>query len=98
MTDQPRKYRPSNGTEGAIFHDEWCYTCCKCPIDQDAANQCKILAATFIFSVNDPEYPKQWVYIDGKPACTAYKSRDDHNAERRKKGRGIADKLTGEMF
>jgi len=76
-----QKYRPSNGTEGEIFMGAWC---CKCardkamlegePFDEcDDDELCPIIANTFAFNVDDPEYPKEWTYgADGQPCCTAY--------------------------
>jgi hypothetical protein len=92
------KYQPSNGTEGDCFHSKWCFTCAKCPESQDAKGQCMILLRTFVHSVTDPEYPEQWQYIDGKPVCTAYKNREEYNAERRGRRRGTDDKHTADMF
>lgn len=72
-TNEP--YRPSNGTQGADFQDQWC-----CHCQRDAAFQadpnaegCEIVAATFCYDITDPKYPKEWVYgNDGQPKCTAY--------------------------
>lgn len=64
-----RSYRPSNGTEGEFFQSAWCFRCAN---DSDN-NPCEILDYTMAFSINDPDYPKQWIYgDDGKPKCTAF--------------------------
>lgn len=69
-------YRPSSGTEGADFQDRWC---CRCEMDAkfqanpDAADGCPIVAATFVYDVTDPNYPKEWTYDKkGEPCCTAF--------------------------
>lgn len=71
-------YRPANGTEGADFQEAFC---CHCSRDaafrdsnyEDPSLGCKILADTFVYDVDDPNYPKQWIYDnDGSPCCTAF--------------------------
>jgi hypothetical protein len=78
-------FQPSNGTHGDIFMSEFCYRCAKFPHDSDAKNQCQIVLATMAYDIDDPEYPNQWRYVDDKPTCTAFKSREEFNAERRQK-------------
>lgn len=97
------KYRPSNGTEGEWFMDQFCHQCVKCPISPEADNQCKIMLRSLMYNTEDKEYPKQWVYTDeGKPICTAFKSREEYNASRRSKAIRqnyiASDKLTLDMF
>lgn len=60
-----RPYRPSNGTEGELFCEEWCYLCIH-------EVECEILTRTFIHDINDPEYPKEWIQDDDGPQCTAF--------------------------
>ena len=73
-----RPYRPSNGAEGADFIGAWCGRC-----KRDAAyragtgDSCPIVASTMVYSVNDPNYPAEWVQNDddvfGSSArCTAF--------------------------
>lgn len=69
-----KPYRPSNGTEGADFQDRWC---CRCERDAKFSEDypelgCQILANTFVYEVDDPRYPKEWVVKDGSPCCTAF--------------------------
>ena len=65
------KYRPSNGTEGEIFRTWFCDRCTK-----DANEDCRILDETFLYDVDDPEYPSEWQYgEDGQPKCTAFEER-----------------------
>jgi hypothetical protein len=75
------KYRPSNGTEGEIFITSWCGKCQRdkamregFDIDEcDDNERCDIIANTFAYDVEDPEYPIEWQYDkDGQPCCTAY--------------------------
>lgn len=61
------KYRPSNGTEGEWFIGEWC---CKCQCDEN--EDCRIVAATFIYDVDAPEYPAEWVEDESGPRCTEF--------------------------
>ncbi len=68
-------YRPSCGTEGADFMERWC---CHCERDRafqenpDAADGCPIVAATFRFEIDHPEYPKEWIEDEKGPRCTAF--------------------------
>ena len=55
-------YIPSNGTEGEIFMDEYCYNCYK-------YSKCTILTGSMI-----GKQPKQWIYKDDKPTCTSFNS------------------------
>lgn len=80
MADKP--YRPSNGTEGEMFCSEWCDRCTR---DEAARRDmawieagCPVRAGTFAFAIDDPDYPKEWVYgPDGQPVCTAFKESDN---------------------
>lgn len=68
-------YRPSNGTEGADFIDHWCGHCERdreFREDPDAGDGCEIVAATFRFDVNHPDYPKEWIEDEKGPRCTAF--------------------------
>lgn len=69
------KYRPSNGTEGMLFMSNFCDNCKHMPIDPDAPDQCEIQLYAMAFGINKPEYPKEWIYKDGEPTCTAFKRR-----------------------
>lgn len=91
---------PSNGTHGECFHEGFCYQCAKFPHSSDAKNQCMIFLSAQAYDIDEPEYPKQWRYVDGQPTCTAFKSREEYNAERRKKRKNIIarDKDTLDMF
>jgi hypothetical protein len=85
MSEEIELFQPSSGTHGEIFMSEYCYQCIKFPHDSDAKNQCQIVLATMAYDIQDPEYPKEWRYVDGQPTCTAFNSREEFNAERRLK-------------
>lgn len=69
MSGKIQKYRPSNGTEGAWFHGEFCFKCRK----HSEEKPCQILGKTFIYDVEDKEYPRQWQrHEDGGVLCTAF--------------------------
>lgn len=77
MDNKVRSYCPSNGSEGEWFISQYC---AKCIHEQFLHTQngnhktCKILSDTMVFSVNDPGYPKEWIYDnEGNPDCTAFK-------------------------
>jgi hypothetical protein len=71
-----QSYRPSNGTEGDMFYGALCRRCkrdAKFRETQDGEDGCRILVNTMVFSSEDAEYPKEWVYAaDGQPTCTAF--------------------------
>ncbi len=70
------KYRPSNGTEGDIFHSERCEHCAYfCDENEE---YCEIINLTMIYKIDDKNYPSEWTYDDeGDPCCTQYL----HNSE-----------------
>lgn len=72
------KYRPHNGVEGELFIDAWCRNCVRAthagmePLEFDAS-ACLIVGATFAYTIEDAQYPKEWQYAqDGQPCCTAF--------------------------
>lgn len=67
-------YRPSNRTEGDIFHARWCAHCeaaRPCREDRDAA-PCMIAVYTEAFPIDAPEYPAEWIIDERGPRCTAF--------------------------
>lgn len=71
---EPKLYRPSNGTEGECFMSQFCENCTKDDADNDMF--CDIIAYTMACDVDDPEYPKEWIYLsNGRPTCTAFEVR-----------------------
>ena len=72
-----KPYRPSNGTEGEMFHEQFCY---RCRYDQDDDEPCEIHTNALVCSLGDADYPKEWVYDEnGRPTCTAF-----HDAQSQK--------------
>ena len=77
MTTEP--YRPSNGTEGAIFMASFCNRCSRDDAFQKGeGSSCPIVAATLTFNDDDPRYPPEWVRDiedgewPGTARCTAF--------------------------
>jgi hypothetical protein len=70
-----RLYRPSNGSEGEGFEEQWCERC-----ERDVAFRandegygCLILARALAHDITDPEYPREWCQDEaGTPRCTAF--------------------------
>lgn len=76
-----KPYRPSSGTEGAMFMEAWC---CKCIrdnyTDANPGGGCLILAATMGYDLTDEGYPKEWTHdASGDPMCTAFIERGGPN-------------------
>ncbi len=69
-------YRPSNGTEGEYFMEEFCYRCGRDAafrLSEAAEDSCPIVAATFRLKIDDPDYPREWIREDdGSCRCTAF--------------------------
>ena len=65
-------YRPSNGTEGDMFMSKFCDKCAKCNMHDDDKDPCKILGASMMYNISDPEYPKEWIEDENGPKCTAF--------------------------
>lgn len=71
-------YRPSSGTEGAMFMERFCDLC-----QRDAGfrtgtdDGCIIAAATMVYEITDPEYPKEWVRRGNTVECTAFEPQGD---------------------
>lgn len=67
------KYRPSNGTEGMMFTEHFCDRCINQHPDPDNKKQCMILCRSMCYSVDEPEYPEEWIYDENdRPTCTAW--------------------------
>lgn len=69
-------YRPSNGTEGDIFHATWCSHCeavRRWRADPDAP-PCMIELRAMAFEIGAPDYPTEWVldWDTRRPRCTAF--------------------------
>ena len=64
-------YRPSNGTEGAIFEARFCSHCLHFRGDDDY-DYCDIVVRAFALDIDDAGYPPEWVEDEGGPRCTAF--------------------------
>lgn len=71
-------YRPSNGSGGEGFFESFCAHCSRdaafreTGYEGDSALGCQILAATYRYAVDHPDYPKEWISDDQGSRCTAY--------------------------
>lgn len=72
MTGLDYPYRPSDGTEGALFMAKFCAACSR-------EDTCQIWVTTMFLDADDPDYPPEWVTSDHKTSpprtarCTAFK-------------------------
>lgn len=81
LTQPIKLYRPSNGTEGEIFMQNWC---CHCARDKgmsegldfddcDDDKKCQLIGNSMAFDLHEEGYPKEWCYDhNGQPQCTAF--------------------------
>lgn len=69
----PRKFRPANGAEGDWFEHKYCANCVMTDVEDGV---CAIFADAWMNDIDDPEYPKELIYIGGKPACAAFEERN----------------------
>ena len=67
-----KPYLPSNGTEGAVWTEEWCDNCTRRALDPGAKTQCTHELRALMGEDNE-----KWYYIDGIPTCLAFRSRKD---------------------
>ncbi len=72
-----KPFRPSNGTEGDIFCDNYCFQCIHERwahfMDEDnEEDKCEIYSRMMLFDIKDPEYPAELIYMNKKPTCTNY--------------------------
>lgn len=79
-----RLWRPSNGSQGDSFMANFCEKCRNDTPD----HPCRILTATMAFNINDPEYPKEWCYVDDRPTCTAFVDKSIPIVRRRRDAEG----------
>lgn len=81
MNGQPiRLYRPSTGTEGACFQEEYCCNCAR-DLAMNGAKDfddckpeelCQIIADTYAYDIGEPQYPKEWIEDENGARCTAF--------------------------
>lgn len=105
------KYRPSNGTEGELFMEHYCYRCAR---DQaflngaDGSKGCKILSRVMLYEIDDARYPREWIRRagdtewPGSARCLAFQPLDVRTkrakkawATRRERARAA---FAGELF
>lgn len=64
-----RPYRPANAWEYADFQERFCVVC-----ERDIDEECQIIPNAMCYPVDDPNYPREWVYdARGVPCCTAFR-------------------------
>jgi len=61
----PEPYRPSNRTEGDIFHAMWCARCA------DRAD-CLIPHMVEALDLDHESYPEEWIITPRGPRCTDF--------------------------
>jgi len=83
MFKDGESYYPSNGTEGTIFQSDYCDACSKDRWNGASGKQCSILVKALCIGERVPE----WVYINGVPTCTKFKSKEESNREARERRR-----------
>jgi len=70
-----KPYRPSNGTEGEFFMARFCYRCTwetDFRRDPGSNDGCSILAYTFAYDIDDPNYPEEWIEEAAGPRCLSF--------------------------
>lgn len=73
-------YRPSNGTEGDMFMDNFCYQCIHENPKENGSPKCEIITLVMCYDTKDKEYPKEWCYDENeKPTCTKFTKFDWSN-------------------
>jgi len=75
-----KPYRPSNGTEGMIFMEHFCFECIheKFSHTQNQADlKCEIMTNSMIYDLDESGYPKEWIRNEREePLCTEWKHWD----------------------
>lgn len=70
-------YRPSNGSEGMWFEDQFCEICAKMGKDGNPPH-CMIWGSMMVDEQRD-----EWCYIDKKPTCTAFQTHEQSAQEKK---------------
>jgi hypothetical protein len=68
-------YEPSNGTEGEIFMEKFCYQCKNelfIHTNNESHHKCDILNRALTYTRYEPDYPKEWVIENSEPTCKAH--------------------------
>ncbi len=75
-----KPYQPSNGTEGMWFMEEYCMNCLHCDPDPNGRKQCEVMCAAMCYNIDEPKYPKEWVYDENDHAsCSKWQKWDWSN-------------------
>lgn len=70
MSTTTLPYRPSSGTEGELFQQDFCDRCAQC---QPALPPCDILVRSLFLNITDSDYPREWVQDgEGSAWCTVF--------------------------
>lgn len=85
-----RPYCPSNGTEGEMFAEDFCYRCAW----QD---DCDIPLRTMFLDVTDPNYPAEWIVTPDGPTCTAFRAITKPEGVPREKVEGRAYAISDQL-
>ena len=87
----PKKYQPTNGTEGMGFESKWCDNCVRDAAfraNMKSGDGCQILTYAMVYDTEDDQYPAEWTYDkDGAPCCTAFSTGETENHPREMKMR-----------
>lgn len=75
-----RLYRPSSGSEGAYFQEQFCCHCARdaamngSKVFDDCRDDdlCQIIADTYAYDIGEPQYPREWIEDEEGPRCTAF--------------------------
>jgi hypothetical protein len=73
-----KPYRPSNGSEGMVFMEQFCFKCgrdAKYQETQDGKYGCPILSSSLFANIDHPLYPCQyWIQDDdgNNPRCEMF--------------------------
>ena len=73
--NDPKRYRPTSGSEGCWFIGEYCENCIHGKYEHTGKIEdrpCEILSLTFALDIKHEDYPPEWVVLNGKPTCTAF--------------------------
>lgn len=79
-----KPYRPSNGTDGSIFEAEFCNRCHR----GNRSLMCSILSRVMLYDIGEKGYPKEWIYTEQGPTCTAFEEPKQRKPPRKKPAKG----------
>jgi len=70
------KNKPHINPHGESFIDKYCMKCIHCDPDPSGDIQCSIFCAGVSYRDDEPGYPEEWQYKNGKPICIKHKKWD----------------------